>query len=324
VRAALVIALAAVLASPTPPQAAPRVHADGPGLVDYDVDARAPWSPDEYDGVELTTDAPDLNDLPAVHAVYMVPADLPDRFLEFAAMFQSDARQASDRLRTLYGRAIRFDERSGEDSKRHLDITVVRAALPNSVWLGTPFQAEAVHNELRRAGLDDPDKKYAVWLDAVSWACGTGELYQDARRSPDNLNERSGVAVVYRNYARSIGGSSGDPDGGGFCRGRVLLHELTHTFGAVLEQAPHYLRPLPPSPFGAHCNDSAEDVMCYPHPGLPDTGGPAFDYGNDDYWDPAANPALDSSATLGWWTVNLSRFVCPVSGCEHPNPDPGY
>lgn len=43
---------------------------------------------------------------------------------------------------------------------------------------------------------------------------------------------------------------------------------------------------------GAHRADSAEDVMCYTSETANDTGGPAFDWGNDDYWDGAANPAL--------------------------------
>ena len=43
-------------------------------------------------------------------------------------------------------------------------------------------------------------------------------------------------------------------------------------------------------------------------------GGPFnglyFDYGNDDYWDPP------QGAPLGWWTLNLSRFICPDARCN--------
>ena len=37
-----------------------------------------------------------------------------------------------------------------------------------------------------------------------------------------------------------------------------------------------------------------------------------FDYGNDDYWDPP------QGAPLGWWTLNLSRFICPDARCNRP------
>ena len=48
-----------------------------------------------------------------------------------------------------------------------------------------------------------------------------------------------------------------------------------------------------------------------------------FDYGLDDYWDPAADPDSGSTAKLAWWTVNLSKFLCPAAGCDFPN-DPQY
>jgi hypothetical protein len=37
-----------------------------------------------------------------------------------------------------------------------------------------------------------------------------------------------------------------------------------------------------------------------------------FDYGNDDYWDPP------QGVPLGWWTLNLSRFICPDAQCNRP------
>lgn len=291
------------------------LHTDGasidPLVPFYDVDAHADWSPDEYDGAVFTQDAPDLTSLPTVHAVYIVGWDAPNRFTELAAMFQADARQASERQHELYGRHIRFDERLGTDGRRYVDITVVVSQYTTG-QLSLPYvQFGLVRSELRRVGLTDPDKKYAVWLDGPSFACGQAELHRDTRRSPANGNERSTIAIVYRNYARSPGGGMGDVDGGGFCRGRTLHHELGHAFGAVQ-------RPAPNNFDGAHCDDSAEDVMCYKGPALEDTGGPVFDYGNDDYWDPAANP-LGSSRKLGWWTVNLSRFICPRAGCHLPN-----
>ena len=45
----------------------------------------------------------------------------------------------------------------------------------------------------------------------------------------------------------------------------------------------------------------------------------AFDYGLDDYWDPVADPTSGSKKKLKWWTVNLSKFLCPMKGCSFPN-----
>jgi hypothetical protein len=131
-----------------------------------------------------------------------------------------------------------------------------------------------------------------VWLDAGSQYCGQGELYQDTRRSGVNNNDKRTTAIIYRPY------DPADPSTGGFCRGRVVLHELGHNLGALQQVAPHAFD-------GAHCNDSAEDVLCYTSQTTLDTGPPAFDYGTDDYWDPA-------DGKLPWWTANLSRFLCPA------------
>ncbi|MDQ4025827.1 MAG: zinc-dependent metalloprotease, partial [Actinomycetota bacterium] len=266
-----------------------------PGAAPYDVDGHAAWSASQWDGAVNTADQPDLTSLPTFHAVYVYPRDKASRFTQFAAMFQADAL---DTARLLgYGRALRFDERTGAAGARYLDITVMRSSY-TAKRLGGGNQFSLVSNELASRGFTNSNKKYFVWLDAPSQYCGQAQLYQDARRSADNYNERRTTAIVYRPYPTSDAS-------GGFCRGRTLLHELGHNMGALQKVAPHAFD-------GAHCNDSAEDVMCYTSQTSVDTGGPAFDWNNDDYWDPAANPALATDATLAWWTVNLSRFVCPA------------
>jgi hypothetical protein len=308
-------------AASLPPEASPvgeeHAHTHGPdGLAldprgpapaaAYAVDAPAAWDASEYDTTTVfTEDRPDLTGLPTFHAIYMYPADQPSRFSTYAAMFQADARQASTLLNTLYGRGVRFDMRAAGAPAVLLDITVVR-----SKWkarqLSGGNQFSLVANELAAKGFKSSDKKYVVWLDAGSQACGQGHLYQDPRRTSANYNEGRTTAIVYRPYP------SGDPATGGFCRGRTLLHELGHNMGALQKDAP--------SSFDdAHCNDSAEDVMCYTSATSADTGGPAFDYKNDDYWDPVASRAT-TGGKLAHWTVNLSRFVCPPGGdCSRAN-----
>lgn len=320
---ALVAGLSGEAAS-LPPQASPiggahaRTHGpDGLALdprgpapaAAYAVDALAAWDKAEYDGGAFGTDQPDLTDLPTFHAVYLYPADQSSRFAPFAAMFQADAREVSAMLNRLYGRGIRFDMRSAAGGGQLLDITVVR-----SRWrareLSRSNQFNLVANELAANGLTSSDKKYVVWLDAGSRACGQGNLYHDTARSSANANEGPTTAVVYRPYRSDV-------TTGGFCRGRTLLHELGHNMGALQRIAPHSFD-------DAHCDDSAEDAMCYTSATSVDTGGPAFDYNNDDYWDPTAvpvqPPAVPSTVKLPWWTVNLSRFVCPLGGdCSRAN-----
>ena len=295
-----------------PPQAAQEAveHTHGPDPVDldrrgrpqaaqpYDVDAHASWSKGGWDGASFTQDQPDLTTLPTVHAVYVYPSNGKNRFLDFAAMFQADARDTT-RLMASHAAGVRFDERAGANGTAYVDITVLKSR-HNANVLGSNRQFSLVRDELVSRGFTNPNKKYVVWLDAASRYCGQAELYQDVQRSSNNANEQRTTAIVYRPYATT------DPLSGGFCRGRTLLHELGHNMGA--------LQAVAPSSFDdAHCNDSAEDVMCYTSQTSNDTGSPAFDWNTDDYWDPVGGK-------LGWWTVNLSRFICPPASSGTSSP----
>jgi hypothetical protein len=288
------------------------VHGADPVALDpvvssnYDADVKAAWTASEYDGVQLTSDAPDRTALPQIHAIYLYPSDAPNRFGTFAAMFQADARQASSLYERLFGRKLRFDERVDASGRVLLDITVVRST-KTTKQLVSSTQFSVLATELRARGLaNNPDKKYLVWLDAKSSYCGQAELPQDRARSIANLNERSSIAAIYRPYDLRLTTT------GGFCRGRTAAHELGHALGALQRGAPSAYD-------GAHCNDSAEDVMCNLVKGIKDTGPATIDWSRNDYWDPAADPGSGSTAKLPWWTVNLSRFLCPSLDCSLPN-----
>ena len=272
-----------------------------PAASPFAVDAPAPWDPaSTWDNVEKTTDQADVTSLPAVHTIYMYPSDRTSRFSTFGDMFEADAQQATDLLAARYGRGVRFDYRTDG----HLDVTVLKSS-SNYKRLSSGNQFSIVSNELKNRGFTSANKKYVVWLDAGSQYCGQGTLYQDTRRSALNNNDVSRTTgIVYRPYPTTN-------SDGGFCRGRTLLHELGHNLGAVQKVAPHAFD-------GAHCNDDQEDVMCYEQNATFDSGDVGqFDYKNDDYWDPA-------TGKLTWWTVNLSKFVCPATGCGAANTNPGY
>ena len=332
----LVMTTSGSSAQPLPPQVPPVAvaHTHGPDGLDLDprgrppaqtyaVDAAAPWSVTDYDGLAPTTDQPDgdRSGLPMFHAIYLYPADKPSypvtRFSTYAAMFQADARDASKLLETLYGRALRFDQRLSTTGKPMLDITVVKSQFKAAQLAGTN-QFDLVSKDLAGKFVA-PNKKYVVWLDAGSQYCGQGNLAQDVTRSAANASEGRTLAIVYRPY------NSTDPSSGGFCRGRTLRHEMGHTMGALQQVAPHAFD-------GAHCNDSGEDTMCYTFADSVDTGGPDFDYRNDDYWDPLANPTYPlpypstaANGKLPWWTVNLSSYLCNTpSTCSQPTSPPAY
>ena len=278
------------------------------------------WDPSQYDGVTLASDAPDVTTLPTVHAVYVYPSDASSRFLKFAAMFQRDARRASTMLDTSVARAIRWDERNGA-AARYLDVTVVKSKY-TAKRLASNQQFSLVTNDLSARGLTNPNKKYVVWLDAPSSYCGQSDAPTDSVRSPANRAEARTVSVIYRYYQYDVNGPNG-----GFCA--PILHELAHGMGAVQPSAPHYT--------GGHCNDNGNDLLCLFNSAIPydpNLGGYYYDYGNDDYWDPAADPTSGSTAKLRWWTVNLSRFICPPklnpetstlqADCNTANSNPGY
>jgi hypothetical protein len=326
-RIALVTAMLAALACAPPALAdhgSPGTHGPDPESIDEGPDlpkgpyARAASStslPKTWCGDELTTDDK-RNELDngeyRFHAVYAIPADAPSRLKEVAGIIQTDAMRASGLIEQLYGRAIRYDMGTGCGSQ-YIDITVVRLAETTaeleSLKNTRTGTLEAVARALDRNGMGvikggeawstaaARTRNWVVWLDgpAPDNACGQAMLYDDARRTDSNYNNLGGkVAVIFRN-------------GGNFCGANTVRHEIAHTMGAVVSKAPN-------ASGEGHCTDAFEDTMCLPT--APNRASGAyhelfFDYGNDDYWDPAGG-------ALPWWTVNLNRFLCENATCNLP------
>jgi hypothetical protein len=244
------------------------------------------------------------------HGIYMLPSDGQDRFESLASQLQASAFGASGLLESEYGRAIRFD--MGTDcGPENLDISVVRTTLSSNDFedvsdnparlLGVVSRAlsmagfPTLRDDATRSEAAKLTTNYVVWLDAPSPAgCGAAQVVDDPTRAQTNWNNYGGkVAVLF-------------PSGDGFCGEAAVRHEIGHTLGALQPDAPNAFD-------GMHCNDAYEDTMCYPS--APVRGSAAFedeffDYGNDDYWDPP------NGKPLGWWTADLSRFICPTAGCN--------
>jgi len=248
------------------------------------------------------------------HAIYAHPADRASRLAALGGELDAAAFGASSLIEGEYGRAIRFDVGT-PCGPGQLDISDVRlpfteaqlAALATATHTAT---FDAVSEALRRQGfhvapndagidqLTSLTENYVVWLDgpAPAGSCGQGTALLDPTRSETNLNNFGGkLALIFRN-------------GRDFCGADVVRHEIGHNLGALQPDAPN-------TADGVHCNDAFEDTMCgWESPKV--AGGPFnglyFDYGNDDYWDPP------QGAPLGWWTLNLSRFLCQDANCNRP------
>lgn len=248
------------------------------------------------------------------HAVYAHPSDRPSRLAAIGAELQQAAFGASELIEREYGRAIRFDVGT-PCGPGQLDISEVRlpftedqlAALAaadhtatfNAVGAALRERGFAVApNDASADDLAALTENYVVWLDGPGppRSCGQGTALLDSTRSETNLNNLGGkLALIFR-------------DGRDFCGDDVVRHEIGHNLGALQPDAPN-------TTDGVHCNDAYEDTMCeWQAPKLADGpfNGLYFDYGNDDYWDPP------QGAPLGWWTLNLSRFLCPDAQCNRP------
>ena len=258
------------------------------------------------------------------HVIYALPADGPDRLAAEATGIQRRVFGASYLLERHYGRAIRLDLGTS-CGPQYVDVTTVRLpqttaelqaarTVPNgtlnAVLTGLPKVGFPTIGALEEGfaeppPTDDPEartRNFVVFLDgpAPRGGCGQATLFDDERRTDENLNNLGGkVALIYRR-------------GSEFCDENIVRHEIGHTLGAVTAGAPN-------NGDGSHCNDAYEDTMCTDDapsvlPGAKFESA-YFDFRNDDYWDPPAGRPLP------WWTVNLSRFVCPDAACNLPGVD---
>lgn len=162
----------------------------------------------------------------------------------------------------------------------------------NEITIKHPRFEELV-KAARAAGYDSKQADYLIFVDASHIGCGIASYFPDDTLSAHNLsNKGGGYAAVYR--------PCWEP--------KTVLHEISHTQGAVAPAAPNSTGK------GAHCNQTG-DVMCY----APDGGTQnqrmvlgcselRYDCGFDDYFDAAPEPYeyLSSHWNLG---SPLNRFL---------------
>ncbi len=290
----------------------------------------AAWLSSQWCGDPAGADRPSLTGAPEVKLAYVRAADQPDGFAAAAPLMESDALAASQMVLDASGgrRSVRFDQGSSCGPDR-LDIQSVRLPQPLSYYLAsdqqgrwTRFSADlsAALGGLRGAGAAPRNViAYADGFNPFNWSAGQGMLLSDDRPSALNASNRGGLLAV-------VWGAGGPGFMGGapaYYRPEVMLHELTHTLGAVQPSAPH-------STGAGHCNDEW-DTMCYADGGpksalsYPCSQGhsessSAYDCGADDYFNPDPAPG---SYLASHWNLYSSSFLCPAASCgraEAPAP----
>jgi hypothetical protein len=252
--------------------------------------------------------------LPAIKVVYAFPADRPDRLRLLAGALQESALSVARFVASESGgtKTIRFDTGTscGAD---YLDVAWVPLPGPRAAYLdrrGNPLFARVKAEIDRRLSGSPGARNHLVFVDNLIRGAtfGQAELLREADRpGSDNPNNGGGRAAI-------VWGQDGfDAERGkDYTLPLLMLHEVTHTLGAVQLSAPH-------STGGGHCEDGA-DVMCYSesNPGdrritaCPDTGEVLvrLDCNKDDYFNPSP-PA--GSYLASHWNVYDSVFLGPCS-----------
>jgi hypothetical protein len=344
---ALVVPAASVAAAPGRGLRAP-THADTPREIHVDLAAQVHESrmagvravspattgtplPTTWCGTQTTSDDTQHSTLSAGQAfyklVYAYASDQVDRFAMWQDVLQADVSLIGQYMALQDGatKSPRFDMGTscGPD---YADIQVVH--LPGTrAYYADDFDAivAAVGQELEPASAPRNVVILADGLtnDSAGSLYGLGQMWGGAAADvPDASNPYNDGDM----YAALFPWDGFDPatDGAEFAPGfwpEGMLHEITHTLGAVSDAAPN-------STLGGHCTDGS-DVMCYRDNGsaggsysstvCPELAGSqagmtqTYDCNRDDYFNPDPGP---DSYLYSHWNVFNSAFqaACATIG----------
>jgi len=238
-----------------------------------------------------------------VQVMYVRETDMPDRFAQVAPILRNEMRYIDDAF------AISSMETGGGKRVRWVhdgscNLSVLDVVLPDGSISGTYGET---HAALNAAGYLQANRKYLAFADVPmgglgGLACGMGGLYNDSRPT-DNLNDGRYPQLARIDLECWVTSDS---------YFAAPLHELVHTLGAVLPEAPN-------GTAGFHCTDGAE-TMCYNDgtatvtevcPGMQHD----IDCNNDDYFNthPPAGSYLDTH-----WNAANSPFLETVPRLSDP------
>ena len=302
---------------------------------------------------EQTQDlAPLLSDAPQIKIVYAYASDGTDQLAtgsNWGDLIQGDAQAVADRVAVESNntKSVRFDVGgtggSGgactSDSGNRLDIETVQLSQTAATYNADDNVFRTVTGELRsklKAADSHQRVNYVVYLDGIhppdNLTAGQADLPFDTTHGYTNsINQGRGgnghlFALVYGYGGTDFVGGDGEGS-----RRETFLHEMSHTLGAVQDNAPH-------SSGAGHCFDE-QDVMCYDDKGpyFVDGGGSGdltdnanctglgfgeeLDCNNDDYF--KADPA-PGDFVAQFWNEWDSVFLCPVAECTSDLHDPNF
>ena len=273
--------------------------------------------PSAWCGTERSTDdtANASHSGARVKVVYAYPQGDPDRFSTYEDLIQSDVAAVANWVAASSGglRTIRFDTGThcGAD---YVDIASIQLPRTRATYTGSPSRAGMVMTDVKAAlATMTGTRNYLVYADGLyanDWVLGTAQMPEDDRPDSGNFANYGGTAALVW--------GNGSP---GFVLDRLttVLHEVSHTLGAVQDSAPQ-------STGVGHCFEMY-DVMCYPDDGprgaesdlvfnCPETAPLlAYECGSDDYFNPspASGSYLDTH-----WNLFDAAFMCEVSSCVIP------
>ena len=252
-----------------------------------------------------------------VQAVYAYPADGEDNYEEIAPYIRLwagvvDSAFSDSAAETGGVRHVRYV--TGPDCA--VDVAKVSLSPAGVASLG------GTAADLAAQGLDRPDRKYLVWVDAYRF-CGFATVKPDDRPSQANANNGDGQPGMVARIDRGCWGGV-EPS--------IEAHELVHLLGGAQPSAPN-------ANDNFHCTDDA-DVLCYDDDGLLDglvwahgdqvplrsvcdsAHERLLDCGNDDYFH--TEPPADSYLATHW-NVAASSFLTsegPVGAVDTAAPRP--
>ena len=258
---------------------------------------------------------------PQFKLVYAYAADRPNRFAGWKDALQANVAIVQRFLAAQDGgtKGVRIDMGTNCGAN-YVDIQVVPLPGPRSSYADN-FGAIAGVVEGAIDGAAGP-RDAVVLADGLSGSAqeyGLGETIMGTsgeQAGAKNVHNRGGLTAVL--FSRDGAPAPGGARWGWWPEG--LLHEMTHTLGAVQWGAPHSTEPRGQTqPQYGHCWQGA-DVMCYVEDGgaahpmqqdcatLPGAIPQSYDCGRDDYFNPA--PAPGSYLATHWNTYD-SVFLAP-------------
>jgi hypothetical protein len=309
------------------------------GVSAFTVSGSQQFLPTTWCGSERTTDdaadAAQLSDEPVYKVVYAYASDQPDRFDTWKNQLQADVSLIGQFMAQQDGmtKSPRFDMGTS-CGPRYADIQTV--ALPGTrAYYSDNFTR--ITSDVGAALGATPAKRNVIILADQLTANPSTSLYGLGQHYNGGTSDLAGASNPHNSgnlYAALFPPAgytpptvSGDQFYPGFWP-EGMLHEMSHTLGAVNYSAPHTTRDVNGNPLG-HCTDGY-DVMCYadsadPDPtalysttACPQISGSAgmtqtYDCGGDDYFNP--NPAPGSYLATHWNLYNnVFESPCATTG----------